>query len=183
MKPNTVGRVERREASAHPPAHPDSLLGATPHSFDDTSQDVGLSWDTILLTAEGEQPVQMISPGDRIITRDSGFVRLTGMRSIRVMTRAIYFTAGSLGDTRPDCDLILPAGQQVLIRDWRARALFGQSEALVRADALPDKEFVRDLGEMEMELFQPEFEAPHVIYAGGLELGCPGTQQHLRPAA
>lgn len=125
---------------------------------------------TILLTQDGEMPVEFLSPGDRIITRDRGFVPLRHITRAPQCVRAIRFAAGSLGDTRPDCDLILPAGQLVLIRDWRAQALFGTAQAMVRADALVDGEFICDLGPREMPLFQLNFDSAHVLYAGGLEV-------------
>lgn len=125
---------------------------------------------TILLTQDGEMPVEFLSPGDRIITRDCGFVPLRHVARARQSVRAIRFAAGSLGDTRPECDLVLPAGQPVLIRDWRAQALFGMPQAMVRADALVDGEFICDLGPCEMQLFQLHFDEPHVLYAGGLEV-------------
>ena len=158
MKPNTVGRATGQSPYAHPIAAP--------------APKAGFVFGTILLTRDGEIPVEFLSPGDRIITRDTGFARLDAIRCRRVLTRAISFAAGSLGDTRPDQDLVLPAAQPVLIRDWRAQAMFGVDQALVRADALVDGEFIRDTGPQKMRLYQLQFADPHVIYAGGLELSC-----------
>ena len=62
------------------------------------------------------------------------------------------------------------ARQRLLIRDWRAQAFGGASQALMRADMLVDGRFVRDLGMRRLRLFRLEFDAAHVIYAGGLEL-------------
>ncbi|MCV2889536.1 Hint domain-containing protein [Ruegeria aquimaris] len=132
--------------------------------------EAGFLAGTSLLTQDGELPVEFVSPGDRIITRDHGFAPLHHVTRARQTVRAIRFAAGSLGDTRPDCDLILPAGQAVLIRDWRAQALFGTKQAMVRADALVDGEFICDLGPRDMQLFQLHFDAAHVLYAGGLEV-------------
>jgi Hint domain-containing protein len=144
----------------------------------------GLISGTILLTQEGEIPVEFLSPGDRIITRDAGMVRLKTIRHRRLITRAISFAAGSLGHLRPDQDLVVPAAQMVLLRDWRAKAMFGSDHAMVRADALVDGEFVCDLGPQKMLLHQLGFDAPHVVYAGGLELSCMSEDAHeLRPAA
>ena len=71
---------------------------------------------------------------------------------------------------RPDRDVVLSADQHVLIRDWRAEALFGGKRAMVPASRLIDGEFVTDLGEIDMLLYQIEFDSPHVIYVDGLEL-------------
>jgi Hint domain len=169
MKPNTVGREGRDTLHSHPYSLP------TP--------EVGFLSGTILLTQDGEMPVEFISDGDKIITRDAGFVRVTKVEQSRQLVRAISFAAGSLGDTRPDQDLILPAGQDVLIRDWRAKAMFGTERALVRADALIDGEFIRDLGLRPLDLHQLHFDTPHILFAGGLELASHTVQQELRPAA
>lgn len=170
MKPNTVGRAGGQNPQPHPISSPASKAGFVSC--------------TILLTRDGETPVEFLSPGDQIITRDAGLIRLKSICHLRVVTRAISFAAGSLGHTRPDQDLILPAAQMVLIRDWRARALFGEDRAMVRADTLIDGEFVCDLGLQKMHLYQLQFETAHVVYAGGLELSCMTAEAaRLRPAA
>lgn len=170
MKPNAVGRAIGQFPNSHPNSMP--------------AKKAGFVSGTILLTQEGEMPVEFLSPGDRIITRDAGMVRLQNIRHRRVLTRAISFAAGSLGDTRPDCDLVLPAAQMVLIRDWRAQAMFGVDQAETRADRLVDEEFICDLGPQKMLLHQLQFGDPHIVYAGGLELSCMGsTASALRPAA
>ncbi|MFK7754429.1 MAG: Hint domain-containing protein [Sedimentitalea sp.] len=132
--------------------------------------DQGFAPDTVVLTQKGEMPVQALSAGDRVITRDAGLVSVQHVSSSRHVVRTVAIKAGSLGDTRPDQDMILPANQAILIRDWRAQALFGCDQAMVRADALVDGEFVRDLGLQDMILHQIHLAHPHVVYAGGLEL-------------
>ncbi|MEP2028692.1 MAG: Hint domain-containing protein [Paracoccaceae bacterium] len=130
----------------------------------------GLAPDAIIRTTDGELPIQYLSAGDRVITRDTGTSIVKSIRSAKVTCRAIALAAGSLGHTRPDRDVILPADQQILIRDWRAQALFGGKQAMVPISRLIDGEYVSDMGEIEMILFQIEFDAPHVIYADGLEV-------------
>ena len=170
MKPNAVGRAGGFSPLSHPVSSP--------------AIKAGFVFGTILLTRDGEMPVEFLSPGDQIITRDAGMVRLDRIRHRRTVTRAISFAAGSLGHTRPDQDLILPADQLVLIRDWRAQSMFGKPQAMVRADTLIDDEFIRDLGQQKMQLYQLHFDTPHVIYAGGLELSCmTDTAASLRSAA
>ncbi len=136
----------------------------------------GLSAGTMVLTLEGEMPVEFLSAGDKVITRDSGVAVLRKVHAHKVKTAAIALTAGSLGHNRPDSDMVLPAGQQILVRDWRAEALFGAKQALVPVSRLIDGQFVRDLGEVEMTVFELEFDNDHVIYAGGMELNAPATR-------
>ena len=127
--------------------------------------------------------VASMLPGcDAVITRDAGLVRVDAVSRFTRRLAAVRFAAGTLGANRPDQDLILPAGQPVLVRDWRARALFGRSQAMVRAAALIDDEFITRLDARDMTLHQLHFARAHVIYAGGLELGC-GDDLSLARAA
>lgn len=130
----------------------------------------GLPIGTTILTKNGEMPVEQLSPGDRIITRDAGFATLRDIKIVTGTERAIAVKAGSLGHTRPEQDVILPAGQKVLVRDWRAPAMFKASQSLVPVSELVDGEFVADLGEQDMSLVALTFDRPHILYAGGLEV-------------
>lgn len=130
----------------------------------------GLPLGTTVLTKDGEMPVEMLSPGDRVITRDSGFTTLKDIRIVQGVENAVCFQAGSLGHNKPEADMVLPAGQSVLVRDWRAPAMFKQSQSLTQAGDLVDGEYVSDMGIQEMTLVQLTFERTHVIYAGGMEV-------------
>ena len=125
---------------------------------------------TVVLTLDGALPVEFLNPGDRVITRDSGAATLRAVRCARKRSATVEITAGSLGSTRPDRDAVLPTDQEILIRDWRAGALFGASQALVPASRLVDGEFIRDLGVVEMDLVELVFDTPHILYADGLEV-------------
>lgn len=157
MKPNTVGRATRGSIPIARISH----------------RHAGLIAGTIVLTSDGEIPVQYLSEGDRIITRNAGMVPLRAMRLTRQRVHAVAVKAGSLGQQRPGTNVILPASQQVLVRDWRAKALAGQAQAVLPAGCLIDGEFITDLGERPMTLVQLAFDAPHVIYADGMEMLIP----------
>jgi hypothetical protein len=125
---------------------------------------------TEVLTLDGALPVEFLNPGDRIITRNSGVARLMAVRAHLITVEAVSVSADNLGHDRPEQDMILPATQEVLVRDWRAAALFGASTALVPVSKLVDEEFVCDLGEMELRLVELIFDTPQIIYADGLEV-------------
>ncbi|MDJ0821516.1 MAG: Hint domain-containing protein [Paracoccaceae bacterium] len=129
-----------------------------------------LAAGTVVLTLDGALPVEYLNAGDRVITRDSGAVTLRAVRRGKRRVAAVAIAAGSLGNTRPDRDAVLAANQEILIRDWRAEALFAASRALVPVSRLIDGEFVRDLGLVEMELVELVFDTPHILYADGLEV-------------
>jgi len=146
---------------------------------------LGVPTGTILLTRDGEKPIERITATDHVITRDAGMVPVRSLARVTTMTRAILFAAGSLGHTRPDTDLVLPEAQPILIRDWRAKVMSGRKQTLIPAGSLVDGEFVRDLGPQLLTLYQIRFDTPHVIYAGGLELASGGLEAPavMRPAA
>ena len=166
MKPNTVGR----ELSGHMPP----LRTEICH--------VGLVSGTILLTADGEIPVEYLSPGDRIVTRNAGLVPLAAIQTVRVSEEAVKISAGSLGDKKPTHHAMLPASQMVLVRDWRAQALRGATQAVMPAGCLIDDEYITALGARDMTLVRLGFAAPYVVYADGLELSVPAMSMARVPA-
>ncbi|AZV79066.1 hypothetical protein EBB79_15095 [Parasedimentitalea marina] len=144
----------------------------------------GLVRDTVVLTRSGEVLVQHIQADHHIVTRDAGLVRVQIVVHQHVMSPTISVAAGSLGDTRPEHEMILPANQQILIRDWRAQALFGCNQALVPASSLVDGEYICHQGQQMLDLYSVHLERLHVIYAGGLEVAsATETALNLRSAA
>lgn len=135
----------------------------------------GLIAGTTVLTLDGELPVELLAPGDRVITRGTGMAVLKSIRVERAVVDTVEVAAGSLGHNRPESETLLPAAQEVLIRDWRAKALYGKAEAAVPAARLADGEYVRSAGRREVTLVTLEFERGQVIYAGGLEVTAPAA--------
>ena len=82
----------------------------------------------------------------------------------------ISVMGGSLGHNKPDDDAVVPAGQGVFLRDWRADALRGTPRAVVPAGELTDGEFIRSLGQQSVTLYILAFDAPHILYVDGMEL-------------
>ncbi|MCC7322160.1 MAG: Hint domain-containing protein [Rubellimicrobium sp.] len=151
------------------PSLPPSLLPA--RTDPDAGLVRGLAPLTGILTLDGELPVEHLMPGDRIITRGTGIARLVRVERFETVAALVRIAAGSLGHTRPGRDTVVGPGTGVLIRDWRARALWGQAEAVVPAARLVDDRFVRREDEAPVTLCLPVFEGGHVIYADGLEIG------------
>jgi hypothetical protein len=137
----------------------------------------GLMAGAIILTLDGEMPVEFLSPGDRVVTRDTGMARIRAIHRRTVIGDAVGIMGGSLGHTRPERDVMIPADQPMLIRDWRAQALAGARQAMIPAGRLVDGEFVTLHHNVEMTVYDIEFDRDHVIYADGLELAsAPATE-------
>lgn len=141
------------------------------HSQGATVGSGGVAAGSVVMTLDGALPIEHLTPGDRIITRD-GLRVLRGL-NVRVARNSttIRIGASTLGPDRPQDDVIVAPDQKVLVRDWRAKAMFGTERAMVEAERLVDGEFIRAEAVAELRLFTLEFDAPVVIYVNDLELG------------
>lgn len=139
----------------------------------------GMLAGTMVRTLEGVLPVEYLTPGDRIITR-AGMRRLASISVLsRKMVDLVRIRASTMGHDRPDQDLLLSPGQRVVIRDWRAQALYGVPAAAIPAARLADGEFVCLETHRQVRLFALRFDDEEVIYAEGLELACPAFLPEL----
>ena len=132
---------------------------------------IGLCAGTIVLTLDGELPVEHLTIGDRVISRSSGTAVLRNIVITQAMMTPIRIKAGSLGHTRPDRDMLVSPNAQLHIRDWRAEALFGTPSAMISARRLIDGEFVAEETTRVVTLFNLVFDRAQVIYADGMEIG------------
>ncbi len=136
----------------------------------------GLTLGTSIYTLDGCLPIEYLVPGDRIITRDAGAVTLRAVHHRRIITTPVLVSVGSLGFDRPEETVAMLPAQAILVRDWRAQALFGAERALVPIRRLIDKQFIRwDCAPRTLDTFALDFGAEHIAYADGVEVLCPKT--------
>lgn len=134
--------------------------------------DHGLAHGTTVLTLDGILPVEFLSPGDRIVTRD-GAQRLASIEVTVVQNaRVIRISESTLGIDRPISEMIVSPDQPIMIRDWRAKAMFGTQAAVVPAARLVDGAYIRAEVLPQVRFYTLRFANDAVIYAGGLELAC-----------
>lgn len=143
----------------------------------------GILTGTQIRTPDSEVSVEHLSPGDLVITRNGGSVPLLAIEWDTVFEQAVEFTPGAMGQDAPDSGLILPASQPILLRDWRAKVMFGQPQAVAPAGLLVDHGIILDRGEQELSLHRLIFDRDHVVYAGGLELASEPIRDRLRHVA
>ncbi|MCT4684247.1 MAG: Hint domain-containing protein [Roseicyclus sp.] len=126
---------------------------------------------SLVLTLDGALPAEHLYPGDRIITRHGARTLMSADRVfLPAGTPIVMVTRNAFGG-RPDRDMWLPAAQRILIRDWRAKALYGQAQACVPAGQLADGDYVRlSTLEQDESCVALRFGRPEVLYADGLEL-------------
>lgn len=132
--------------------------------------EAGLAPGTIVMTLDGAIPVEFLTPGDRIITR-------RGVRKLKAVLRhtlpegtpRVVVSAQALGG-KPAKDVTLMPGQRILIRDWRARALWRKDIAAPQVARLVDGEHIRTETKGRQIMLSLYFGAPEILYADGLEL-------------
>lgn len=130
----------------------------------------GVCAGTTIMTLQGEMPVELLTAGMRIITRDSGMAVLRSVKMQTARVAPIRIKAGSLGHTRPDRDMMVAPGTQIHIRDWRAEALFGAPTAMIAASRLVDGEFLAIQDSRNMTVYTLTFDRQQILYADGIEM-------------
>lgn len=131
----------------------------------------GIGAGTPVLTLDGYLPVEYLTPGDRIVTR-AGARTLSDVSWRLAMGPVILVPSSAIGHGLPRRDVIVARNQTILVRDWRARTLYGADEALVPAERMADGGTIRAINRPDLRLFTLSFPDLAVIYAGEVELGC-----------
>ena len=142
----------------------------------------GIASGTVVATLDGYLPVDFLEAGDRVVTR-AGMRVLRKVQVTRFSGQAVRIAAAALGHDRPEQDLTLPADTLILLRDWRAMAIYGEAQALVPVERLVDGEYVVHEDVLGMRLYELIFDAPEIVYAEGIELYCDGLHPTQTVAA
>lgn len=171
MDRQAAGRASGKDGALGPVALAPSLTFESPLAAGGSAGFAGFAMGALVATMDGLLPVEYLSLGDRVVTRAGARV-LRGVSSLPLVRGLVRVAPGALGHDRPGSEMILGAGTEVLVRDWRAQALFGAREALVPVVRLVDGQFVTRVEGRKERLFALHFEAPEVIYADGIEIGC-----------
>lgn len=133
---------------------------------------------TLIMTSTGEQPVEALSPGDRILTRDAGLQPLlwVGHRRLgsdelatRPELRPYRIAAGSLGIDRPKADLVLSPQHRVLIRSKIASRMFGKAEVLSPVKQLSACPGITQMRVTDVAYYHLLLPDHHIIWANGAE--------------
>lgn len=134
---------------------------------------------TRIATPDGPCPVEQLSEGDRVQTRDSGAQeilwigrrRISGARLfIMPHLRPIRIGPGALGIDRPDNQLLVSPAHRLLVRRPSAQALFNTSEVLVQArDLVNGGNIAPDLSVCEVTYIHLMLPRHEVLWANGVE--------------
>lgn len=168
-----------------PPASQTGLAGPETISFSYTVQDGAGITDTafvvvtavpcfargtMIRTPDGERPVETLSPGDMIETRDNGPqpLRWVGSRRVAATGRfaPVVIEAGTFGFHRR---LVVSPQHRILLTHWMAELMFGEEEVLVAAKDLVNECSVRVLSGGEVEYYHLLFDEHQIVWSEGLE--------------
>lgn len=147
----------------------------------------GLTVGTPIMTSAGERPVEDLTPGDQLMTKDAGARPLlaTSHQNISLVSQAdrapIYFERGSITPDFPSVQLYLDPMQLLVIRHDLFEMCFERREVLVTARDLVSFAGGRQItGQHEVSLIYLTLDAPHLVYCENviLALGC---QDELPP--
>ncbi|MCI2398656.1 Hint domain-containing protein [Aliiroseovarius subalbicans] len=132
----------------------------------------GLAAGCSVLTLDGELPVEFLHAGDRIVTVDQGKVRLRAISARPVWkSDLVRINPRALAPTTNAPDIWIAAHQPLLIRDWRAKVMFGRTRALVPANRMLDGEHIRrERDEVQTTLFQLHFDETHLLRVAGIDM-------------
>ncbi|WP_298678478.1 Hint domain-containing protein [uncultured Lentibacter sp.] len=143
----------------------------------------GIPLGSVVLTLEGALPVEFLTPGDRVITRDTGMAILRSVDVSEAECDVVFVGAAALGPSRPDSNSLLAATQKLLVRDMNYRPTTAQDQAFFTARELVNGSSVRETGRQKLKLFKLNFDSSHVVYVNGLELAFAPIECPLKTAA
>ncbi len=123
---------------------------------------------TLIMTDQGERPVDDLVEGDLVLTMDRGYQPIRWIGSSKVPATGdlapILIRKGALGNDR---DLRVSPQHRMLLQGWQAEMLFGEEQVLATAKSLVnDHSILRDEGG-EVEYFHMLFDTHEIIYAEG----------------
>ena len=130
----------------------------------------------MIATARGPVQVEVLRPGDRVVTRDNGLRRVhwTGRRDVdysELMVEPelapVLVRAGAFGDGRPYRDMMVSPSHRFLISPDQSFLTIEEDEALVAARHLMDGRFVRTAATLGVSYIHLLCDAHQVILADG----------------
>jgi hypothetical protein len=100
---------------------------------------------TLITTQRGEVPVEMITAGDRVVTRDNGIQAVRWVGKTQMFLHdfqadphllPVFIQQGSLGKGLPERDMMVSPNHRVLVTNSRVSVRYTEREVLVAAKHL-----------------------------------------------
>ena len=131
---------------------------------------------TLIATPKGERRVEDLQVGDRVITRDNGIqeIRWVGARAMSGAElaqapnlRPVLIRQGALGRGLPERDMLVSPQHRVLITGEQPALYFDESEVLVAAKHLTDREGIDVVDVSDITYIHIMFDSHEVILSDG----------------
>ncbi|WP_371153421.1 Hint domain-containing protein [Jannaschia sp. 2305UL9-9] len=131
---------------------------------------------TLIATPNGEVPVESLTAGDRVITRDNGIqvLRWTGARKMAAAEmvvneayRPVMIRKGALGHGLPERDMMVSPQHRVLISNDETMLYFDEREVLVAAKHLVGRPGIERMDACETTYVHVMFDNHEVILSDG----------------
>ena len=132
---------------------------------------------TQIETPRGPVPVEALEAGDTVTNSDGHPVEIRWIGSRKMSAgalrrwphlRPVEIRAGALGEGLPRRDLTVSPQHRILLSDWRAEILFGESEVLIPAKALIDDRSIKTSGIVEVTYHHILLDRHEIIRAEGV---------------
>lgn len=131
---------------------------------------------TVIATPTGEKPVETLSIGDRVLTRDNGLQEIRWIGSCRLTgqdlraapsLRPVLIRSGALDDDLPEADILVSPWHKVLIQNDRAARFFEESEVLSAAQHLTGLDGVEVVDVPSVTYIHFMFDQHQVVLSNG----------------
>ncbi|MCX7560941.1 Hint domain-containing protein [Sulfitobacter sp. F26204] len=147
-----------------------TMLDGTIVNFSNIENIICFTPGTMIATSNGERAVEALRPGDLVLTKDDGPQPLgwTGQSTVpgTSIHAPITLAADLTGARRP---LTVSPQHRMLIADWRAELLFGDTEVFVPASHMLDFEGADVTPTARVTYIHLMLDRHHVIFADGAE--------------
>ena len=131
---------------------------------------------TLIATPRGEVPIERLTAGDRVITRDNGLqeIRWTGAKVLSWQTLAanphlqpVLIRRGSLGEGLPERDMMVSPNHRMLVENDRTALHFDEHEVLVAAKHLTGARGIHAVQSIGTTYLHILFDRHEVVLANG----------------
>ncbi|WP_050527264.1 Hint domain-containing protein [Pseudorhodobacter aquimaris] len=131
---------------------------------------------TLIATPKGEVPVESLTAGDRVITRDNGIQQIcwTGVKkmdwgalTVNPHLRPVMIRRGSLGHGLPERDMMVSPNHRILVSNDRTSLYFDEHEVLVAAKHLVGGKGIFNVDSIGTSYIHFMFEQHEVVLSDG----------------
>lgn len=134
---------------------------------------------TVILTPAGESPVENLSIGDQVVTRDRGAqkIRWIGQKVLDYAhlasnphLRPVLVRQASLSAGLPERDLMISPNHRIMIERTRTALFLSEQEALVAAKHIVDSKGIRQVDVLGVTYVHFMCDRHEVVMANGIWL-------------